>query len=182
MSRKCLHSFNNIHWDQGQVIRILGMGEGRKFETSVISVTQSYLTLLKPHGLQHTRLLCPSPTPGGCSNSCPSSWWCHPNISSSLILCLLLLPSIFPTSGSFPISQFFTSGRQTIVVSAAASILPMNTEDWSPLGWMGWISLQSKGLSRVFSNTMVQKHQFFSAQLSFYSPTLTSIPKCGKKP
>ena len=120
---------------------------------------------LQPHGLQHTRLPCPSATPGACSNSCPLSHWCHPTIH--LILChpLLLLPSIFPASGSFLRIQFFASGGQSIGVSASASVLPMNIQDWFPLGWIAWISLQSKGLSRVFSNTTVQKHQSFSAQL-----------------
>ena len=108
---------------------------------------------------------CPSPTPRGGSNSCPSSRWCHPAISSSVVPFSSCLQS-FPASGSFPISQFFTSGDQSIGVSASTSVLPMNIQDWSPLGWTVWISLQSKGLSRVFSNTTVQKHQFFGAQLS----------------
>ena len=98
-------------------------------------------------------------------NSCPLNRWCHPNISSSGIPFSSCLQS-FPASGSFPVTQFFTSGGQSIGISASKSVLPMNTQDWSPLGWTGWISLQSKGLSRVFSNTTVQKHQFFSAQLS----------------
>ena len=102
--------------------------------------------------------------PGAFSNSCPLSWWGHPTISSAIIPFSCL--QSFPASGSFQMSQFFTSGGQTIGVSASASVLPMNTQDWSPLGWTGWISLQSKGLSRVFSNTAVQKHQFFHAQLS----------------
>ena len=106
------------------------------------------------HGLQHTRLPCPSPTPGACSNSCPSSWCCHRTISSSVDPFSSSFQS-FPASGSFPVSQFFTSGDQSIGASASASVLPMNTQDWSPLGWTGWISLQSKGLSRVFSNTTV---------------------------
>ena len=119
---------------------------------------------LLPHGLQHARLPCPSPTSGAYSNSCPSSQWCHPTISSSVIP-LSCLQS-FPASGSFPMSQFFASGSQSIGVSATASVLPMNIQDWFPLGWTGWITLQSKGLSRVFSNTTFQKHQFFSTQLS----------------
>ena len=114
------------------------------------------------------RLSCPSLSPRACSNSCPLSQWCHPTISSSVILFSSCLWS-FPASGSFPMSQFFTSGGQSIVVSASASVLPMNTQDWFPLGWTGWISLQAKGLSRVFSNTTVQKHQFFSAPLSLWS-------------
>ena len=123
------------------------------------SVTQLCLALLQSHGLQHTRLPCPSPTPRACSNSCPLSQWCYPTTSSSHPLLLPL--QFFPASGSFPMSQFFTSGGQTIGVSASASVLPKNTQDWFPLGWTGLISLQSKGLSRVFSNTTVPKHQFF---------------------
>ena len=119
---------------------------------------------LQPHGLQHARIPCPSPTPGACSNSCLSSQWCHPTISSSVIPCSC--PQSFPASGSFPVSQFFTSGSQSIGVSASGSVLPLNIQDWFPLGWNGWISSQSKGLSRVFSNTKVQEHQFFGAQLS----------------
>ena len=123
---------------------------------------------LWPHGLQHARPPCPSPTPGACSNSCPSSQWCHPTISSSVVPFSSSLQT-FPASGSFLMSQFFASGGQNIGVSALASVLPMNTQDWSPLGWTGWISLQSKGLSRVFSNTTVKKHQFFGVQLSLWS-------------
>ena len=123
---------------------------------------------LQPHGLQHARLPCPSPSPGACSNSCPSSQWCHPTISSSVISYSLCLPS-FPTSGSFLRCHFFASGGQSIGVSASASVLPMHIQDWFPLGLTRWISLQSKGLSRVFSNTTVQKHQFFGAQLSLWS-------------
>ena len=107
----------------------------------------------------------PSPTPRVHPNSCPTSRWCHPTISSSVVP-FSSCPQSFPASGSFPVSQLCASGGQSIGVSASASVLPMNTQDWSPLGWTGWISLQSKGLSRVFSNTTVQKHQFFSAQLS----------------
>ena len=123
---------------------------------------------LRPHGLQDARLPCPSPTPRACSNSCPSSWWCHPTISSSVIPFSSRFHS-FLASGSFPMSQFFTSGGQSIGASASASVLPMNIQDWFPLGLIGWISLQSKGLSRVFSNTTVQKHQFFSTDLSLWS-------------
>jgi len=114
--------------------------------------------------LQHTRLPCPSPSSRACSNSCPLSRWCHPTISSSVIPFSSHLQS-FPASGSFPMSQFFTSGDQIIGVSASASVLPMTIQHWFPLGWTGLISLQSKKLSRVF-NTTVQKHQFFGAQLS----------------
>ena len=120
---------------------------------------------LQPHGLQHGRAPCTSPNPGAYSNSCPSNWWCQPAISSSVIPLSSCLQS-FPGSGSFPMSHFFASGGQSIGISASASGLPINIQDWVPLGWTGWISLQSKGLSRVFSNTKVQKHQFLSAQLS----------------
>ena len=122
------------------------------------------------HGLQHSRPPCLSPIPGDYSDSCPLSRWCHSMLSFSVIPFSRL--QSFPTSGSFPMSQFFTSGGQRIGVSASAPVLPMNIQDWFPLGWTGWISLQSKGLSRVFSNTTVQKHQFFGDQLS---PTLTSV-------
>ena len=128
------------------------------------SAAQSCLTL-QPHGLQHTRFPCLSPTPGACSNSCRSSQWCHPAISSSVVP-FSFCPQSLPLSEFFPMSQLFTWGGQSTGVSALASVLPMNTQDWSPLGLTSWISLQSKGLSRVFSNTTVQKHQFFRAQLS----------------
>ena len=116
---------------------------------------------LRPHGLQHARLPHPSPTPGAWSHS--SKWWCHPTISSSFVPFFSDLQS-FPESGSFQFSQFYASGGQIIGASASASVFLMNIQDWFPLGWTGWISLQSKGLSRVFSNITVQKHQFFSAQ------------------
>ena len=123
---------------------------------------------LWPHGLQYARLPCSSVSPGVCSNSCPLNQWCCPN---HLILCppLLLLPSIFPSIRVFSMSGLFQSGGQSIGVSPLASVLPMNIQDWFPLGWTGWVSLQSKGLSRFFSNTTVQKHQFFSSQLSLWS-------------
>ena len=133
-----------------------------QFSRSVVSDS------LQPQELQHTMPPCPSTTPGAYSNSCPPSRWCHPAISSSVVPFSSCLQSL-PASGSFPMSQLFTWCSQSIGVSASASVLPMNTQDWSPLGWTGWISLQSKGLSRVFSNTTVQKHQFFSAQLSSQS-------------
>jgi len=114
---------------------------------------------------EHARLSYPSSTPGACSNSCPSSQWCQPTISSSVVPLSSHLQS-FLASESFLMSQFFVSGGQSIEVSASTSVLPMNIQDWSPLGWTGWIFLQSKTLSRVFSNITVQKHQFFSAQLS----------------
>ena len=119
----------------------------------------------QPYGPQHTRPPCPSPTPRVYSNSSPLSCWCHPTISSSVIPFSSCLQS-FPASGSFQMNQLFASGGQSTVVSALTSILPMNTQNWFPLGWTGWIFLQSKRLSRVFSNTTVQKHQFFGAQLS----------------
>ena len=120
---------------------------------------------LWPHDPEHARPPSPSPTARVYQNSCPLSRWCHPTISSSVVP--FSCPHSFSASASFPVSQLFASGGQRIGVSASTSVLPMNTQDWSPLGWIGWISLQSKGLSRVFSNTTVQKHQFFDAQLSF---------------
>ena len=117
----------------------------------------------RSHELQHTRLSCPSPTPRACSDLGPSSWWCHPTISSCVIPFSCL--QFFPASGSFSVSRFCPPGGQSIGASASASVLPMNIQDWFPLGWTGLI-LQSKGLSRVFSNTTVQKHEFFGAQLS----------------
>ena len=120
---------------------------------------------LWPNGLQHARLFCPSQTPRACSNSCPLSQWCHPTISSSVVPFSSCLQS-FLASGAFQMSQLFISGGQSIGASASASVLPVNTQDWFSLGWTGWIFLQSKGLSRVSSNTTVQKHQFFGTQLS----------------
>ena len=120
---------------------------------------------LWPHGPQHARPPCPSPTPRVYSNSCPLSWWCHPTISSSVVP-FSSCPQSLPTSGSFPMSQLFTWGGQSIGVSASASVLLMNVQDWFPLGWISWICLQSKGLSRVFFSNTVQKHQFFGTQLS----------------
>ena len=135
-----------------------------QFTSAQFSCSVVYNSLW-PHGLQHAGPPCPSPTPGVYSNSCPLSWWFRTTISSSVIPFSSHLQS-FPASGSFPMSQFFTSGGQSTRVSTSASVLPMNIQDWFPLGWTGWISLLYKGLSRVFSNTTVQKHQFFSAQLS----------------
>ena len=130
---------------------------------------------LRPYELQHTRPPCPSRTPGVHSNSCPSSQWCHPAISSSVIP-FSSCPQSLPASESFPMSQLFAWSGQSTRVSALASFLPKNTQGWSPSEWTGWISLQSKGLSRVFSNTTVQKHQFFGTQLSLlHSPTLISL-------
>ena len=123
---------------------------------------------LQPHGLKHTRPPCPSPTPGAYPNSCSLSRWCHITISSSVVP-FSDCPQSFPASGSFQMSQFFTSGGQSTGISASTSVLPMTIQDWFPLGWTGWISLQSKRLSRVFFNTTVQKHQFFGTQLSLES-------------
>ena len=123
---------------------------------------------LQPHGLQHARLPCPSPTPGACSNPCPSSWWCHPAISSSVVP-FSFCPQSLPASESFPMSQLFAWGGQSAGASALASFLPKKSQGLSLSEWTGCISLQSKGLSRVFSNTTVQKHQFFSAHLSLWS-------------
>ena len=132
-----------------------------QFSHSVISNS------LGCHGLQHTRLPCPLPTPRAYSNSCPSSWWSHPTISSSVVPFPSCLQSI-PASGSFPVSQFFASGGQSTGVSTSMKNLPMNIQDWFPLGLTHWISLQSKGLSRVSSNTTVQKHQFLGSQPSLW--------------
>ena len=134
------------------------------FFSSVQLVVQS----LRPHGLQHTRPPCPTPTPRVYPNSCPLSWWCHPTSSSSVIPFSFHFQS-FPASGSFQMSQLFTSSGQSIEVSATASVLPMKIPNWFPLGWTGWISLLSKGLSRVFSNTTVQKYWFFTTQPSLWS-------------
>ena len=168
----CLQSFlplESFPMSQFHEVNLAFLSLPMPFESnSIISVQFSHSVMsdsLRPHGLQHTRPPCPSPTPGVHPNSCPWSWWCHPTISSSAVPLSSHLQS-FPASGSFPMSQLFTSGGQRIAVSASTSVLPMNTQDWFPLEWTGWISLQSKGLSRVFSNTTVQKHQFFCSQLS----------------
>ena len=133
-----------------------------QFSHSVVSDS------LRPHESQHARPPCPSPTPGVHSDSCPSSQWCHPAISSSIVL-FSSCPQSLPASESFPMSQLSAWGRQSTGVSALASFLPKKSQGWSPLEWTGWISLQSKGLSRVFSHTTVQKRQFFSAQPSSQS-------------
>ena len=135
------------------------------FTGDLENTEQSYMGSVRPDGLQHTRLPCPSPTPRACSDACASSWWCHPTIPSSVVPFFSHLQSLL-ASGSFPMSMFFASGGQCVGVSASESVLPMNIQDLFPLGWTGRISLQSKGLSRVFSNTTFQRHQFFSAQLS----------------
>ena len=151
---------------------IIVLDESSVFYIQFSSVSQLCPTL-QPHELQHTRPPCPSPTPRVHPNLCPLSRWCHPTISSSVVP-FSSCPQSFPASGSFQMSQLFALGGQNIGVSASTSVLPMNTQDWSPLGWTGWISLQSKGLSRVFSNITIQKYQF-SALSFLHSPTLTSI-------
>ena len=142
-----------------------------KMVNHLISVQFSHSVMsnsLQSHGLQHTRVPYPSPTLEACSNSCPSSQWCHPAISSSVVP-FSSCPQSIPASESFPMSQLFAWGGQSTGVSALASFLPKKSQGWSPSEWTGWISLQSKGLSRVFSNTIVQKHQFFDAKLSSQS-------------
>ena len=136
--------------------------KGRISLVQLLSCARLFATLCEP---QHARPPCPSPTPGVHPNSCPLSRRCHPTISSSVVP-FSSCPQSFLASGSFQMSQLFTSGGQSTGVSASICLLPVNTQDWSPLGWTGWISLQFKGLSRVFSNTSVQKYQFFSTQLS----------------
>ena len=136
--------------------------------TVLVQFSCSFMSVfLQPHGLQHIRLPCPSPTPAAYSNTCPLHRWCHPTISSSVIFSSCL--QSFLASGSFSVTQFFLSDGQSIGVSASASVLPINIQNWSPLGLTDWISLQCKGLSRVFSNIIVQKCQFFGAQLSLWS-------------
>ena len=153
--------------------QILGLWELTEKRFSSVQFSRSVVSnSLWPHESQHARTPCPSPTPGVYSNSCPSSRWCHPAISSSVVPSSSC-PQSLPASGSF-LSQLFPWGGQSIGVSASASVLPMNTQGWSLLGWTGWISLRSKGLSRVFSNTTVQKHQFFALRF-LHSPTFTSI-------
>ena len=155
-----LHSFTTVNSrDTHGVSKCCWMFSSVQFCCSVVSDSS------RPHELQHARPPCPSPTPGVYPDSYPLSQWCHPTISSSVIP-FSSCPQSFPASGSFPMSQLLASDGQSIGVSASASVLAMNTQDISPLEWTGWISLQSKGLSRVFSNNTVQKHQFFCAQLS----------------
>ena len=143
-------------WGLEQTCRKVSPVSSVRFSHSVVADS------LPPHGLQHAWLPCPSPTPGAHSHSHPSHWWCHPTISSSVIPFSSWLQS-FPESGSFQMSGSFTWDGECTGVSASTSVLPVNIQDWSSLGWTGWLSLQSKGLSRIFSNTTVQKHQFFSA-------------------
>ena len=154
-------------WDQSfqptsRLLNVSSQFSSIQFSRLVVSDS------LWPHELQLARPPCPSPTPGVHSNSRPSSQWCHPTTSSSVVP-FSSCPKSLPASESFPMSQLFSWGGQSTGVSALASFLPKNTQDWSPLGWIGWISLQSKGLSKVFSNTTVQKHQFIGAQLSSQS-------------
>ena len=149
-------------------LRLWKTRENNIFQVQFSSVTQSCSTLHDPMECSTPGLPCPSPAPRAYSNSCPSCRWCHPTISSSVVPFSSCLQSL-PASGSFPMSPFFASGGQSIGVSTSASVLPMNTQDWSPLGCTGWISLKSKGLSRVFSSTTVQKRQFFNAQTSLWS-------------
>ena len=164
--RKCHTSCKDKH------LNIFGLSIHRHTGTYISSIQFSHSVMsnyLQPHGLQHARPPCPSTTTGVYSNSHPLSWWCHPTTSSFVVPFSSRLQS-FPASGSFQMIQFFESGGQSIGVSASTSVFPMNIQDWFPLGWTGWISLQSRGLSRVFSNITVQK------ALSFlYSPTLTSM-------
>ena len=153
----------HIHTSNQHIVHFKTMGVCQF--SSVQSSGSVMSNSLQPHELQQAKPPCPSPTPRVYPNSCPLSQWCHPTISSSVVP-FSSCPQSFPASWSFQMSQLFTLGGQSIGVLASTSVLPMNTQDWSPLGWTGWISLQSKGLSRVFSNTTLQKHQFFSAQLS----------------
>ena len=151
-----------------QVLKHLQLNILKKMYSSVQFSCSVVSESLQPHELQHARPPCPSPSPGVHSDSHPSNWWCHPAFSSSVIP-FSSCPQSLPASESFPMSQLFAWGGQSTGVSALASVLPMNTQGWSPSEWAGWISLQSKELSRVFSNTTVQKHQFFGAQLSSQS-------------
>ena len=156
-------------WHPQSNLSLLWTGKDFSLCMSSVQFSRSVVSdSLWPHELQHPRPPCPSPTPGVYPNSCPLSQRCHPTISSSVVP-FPSCPHSSPALGSFPVSQLFTSGGQNIGVSASISGLPMNTQDWFPLGWTGWISFQSKGLSGVFSNTTVQKHQFFGAQLSSQS-------------
>ena len=174
----CLHIFN-VNVSTNPVWRNTGFGIRRDLSSNLVPVLPGWLSSvqfshsvvsdsLQPHEPQHARPPCPSPTPRVHPNLCPLSQWCHPAISSSVIPFFSCLQS-FPASRSFQMSQLFASGGQSIRVSASMSVLLMNTQDWFSLGWTGWISLQSKRLSRVFSNTTVQKNKFFGTQLSLQS-------------
>ena len=163
-----------IFWIVSRISRFSSLFGNSLLKLSSVWFSRSVMSnSLRPHGLQHARLSCPSPTPGVYPNSCPLSWWCHPTISSSVIP-FSSCPQSFPASGSFPMSHLFTSVGQSIVVSASTWILSMNTQDWFPLGGTGWMSLQSKGLSRV-SPTPQFKSISSSALSLLHSPTLTSI-------
>ena len=151
--------------NQRKVCHILNFGIRHMFVYSVQFSRSVMSDSLWPRKPQYASPPCPSPTPGVHPNLCPLGWWCHPTISSSVIP-FSSCPQSFPESGSFQMSQLLTSGGQSFGVSASASAFPMNTQDWSPLEWTAWISLQSKGLSTIFFNAALQKHQFFSAQLS----------------
>ena len=168
----CRHNWGVISGLLPCFLPCLTMGWTHWFQwpfSSSVQLSHSVMSdSLRPHEPQHARPPCPSPTPRVHPNPCPLSWWYHPTISSSVIP-FSSCPQSFPASGSFPMSQLFASHGQSIGISASTSVLPMNTQDWSPLGWTGWISLQSKGLSSIFSSTTVQKHQFFSTQLSSWS-------------
>ena len=154
---------------ENKQLRTVNIGLNQIIHYCSVQYSHSVMSdTLRPHGLQHTRLPSPAPTPGAYSNSCLPCRWCHSTISSSVVPFSTCVQS-FPASGSFPMSRFFASGVQSIGVSGSASVLPINIQDWFPLGWTGWISLQSKRLSRVFSHTTVQKHQFFGSQLSLWS-------------
>ena len=159
------HSFAMYFWQKLFIVSFLLKLSNYLLQRSVQFSWSVISDYLQPQWLQHSRPPCPSPTSTVYSNTCPLTWWWHPTISSSVVTFSFHLPS-FPASGSFPMSHLFPSGGQSIGVLASTTVLPMNIEKWSPLGWNGWISLQSKGLSRVFSNTTVQKHQFFGTQLS----------------
>ena len=150
-------------------VAVLSLGVLKQHQFSSVQFSHSVLSdSLRPHELQHARPSCPSPALGADPNPCPLSRWCHPVISSSVVP-FSSCPQSFLASGSFPMSQLFALGGQSIRVSALASVLPVNTQDWSLLGWTGWIPLQSKGISRILSNTTVQKHQFFGTLLSSQS-------------
>ena len=159
---QCGKDSDEWSWTVDYFTKAIHLDNRSQFSHSVVSDS------LQPHELQHARPPCPSPTPRVHSNSCPLSRWCHPANSSSVIP-LSSSPQSLPALESFPMSQLFVWGGQSTGVSAIASVLPKKSQDWSSLGWTGWISLQSKGLSRVFSNTTVQKHQFFHSQLSSQS-------------
>ena len=163
------HDDDTLVCQEASVVPITGSRSGDEGEFLLLLSCSVMSDSLRPHGLQHTRLPCPSPTHGAYSNSCPPSRWCHSTISSSVVPFSSCL-QYFPASGSFPMSQLFTSGGQSIRVSASASVLPKNIQDWFPLGLTGLISLQSKELSRVFSNTTVQKHQFLGDTVLIYFP------------